>query len=249
MSIGIYKIENLSNHKVYIGQSVHIEKRWSEHCIPNNQNKSLISKAIFLEGKTNFSFSILEECKPEELDDKEQFYIKKYNSITPNGYNMTSGGYSQNENFSKYNKETLLSIISDIKNTSLSFKEIAQKYNLDISMIYYLNRGEYHTQPNENYPLRIVRDMSKQHNFCIDCGVEIGLYAIRCSRCDHKRQQVCERPNREILKDMIRSMPFTEIGKQYSVRDNTIRKWCKAYNLPSRKKDINSYSDESWLKI
>ena len=28
MSIGIYKIENLINHKIYIGQSIHIEKRW-----------------------------------------------------------------------------------------------------------------------------------------------------------------------------------------------------------------------------
>jgi predicted GIY-YIG superfamily endonuclease len=32
MSIGIYKIENLVNGKVYIGQSVHIERRWQEHC-------------------------------------------------------------------------------------------------------------------------------------------------------------------------------------------------------------------------
>lgn len=28
MSIGIYKIKNLINHKIYIGQSIHIEKRW-----------------------------------------------------------------------------------------------------------------------------------------------------------------------------------------------------------------------------
>lgn len=32
MSIGIYKITNLLNGKIYIGQSIHIEKRWKEHC-------------------------------------------------------------------------------------------------------------------------------------------------------------------------------------------------------------------------
>ena len=32
MSIGIYKIENLINGKIYIGQSIHIERRWNEHC-------------------------------------------------------------------------------------------------------------------------------------------------------------------------------------------------------------------------
>lgn len=36
MSIGIYKIENLLNGKKYIGQSVHIEKRFSEHCRSNS---------------------------------------------------------------------------------------------------------------------------------------------------------------------------------------------------------------------
>ena len=29
---GIYKWTNLINNKVYIGQSVHIERRWTEHC-------------------------------------------------------------------------------------------------------------------------------------------------------------------------------------------------------------------------
>ena len=31
MSIGIYKIENLINGSIYIGQSIDIEKRWSTH--------------------------------------------------------------------------------------------------------------------------------------------------------------------------------------------------------------------------
>lgn len=44
MSIGIYKIENLINGKKYIGQSIHIEKRWQEHC--QVSSKSLIGKAI-----------------------------------------------------------------------------------------------------------------------------------------------------------------------------------------------------------
>ena len=52
--IGIYKIENLINHKVYIGQSIHIERRWKEHCA--NSTSSVISKAIKKYGKENFSF-------------------------------------------------------------------------------------------------------------------------------------------------------------------------------------------------
>lgn len=35
----------------------------------------------------------------------------------------------------------------------------------------------------------------------------------------------------------------------YGVTDNAIRKWCKGYNLPSKSKDIKSYSDSDWEKI
>ena len=45
---------------------------------------------------------------------------------------------------------------------------------------------------------------------------------------------------------MIRKEPFTTIGAKYKVTDNSIRKWCKSYDLPFRKKDIKLYSDEEW---
>jgi len=48
---------------------------------------------------------------------------------------------------------------------------------------------------------------------------------------------------------MIRSMPFTKIGKEFGVSDNAIRKWCKDMNLPSRTKDIKNFSDKDWAKI
>jgi hypothetical protein len=42
----------------------------------------------------------------------------------------------------------------DIKQCELTFEEISLKYDLDLSMIYYINRGDYHTLENEMYPLR-----------------------------------------------------------------------------------------------
>ena len=44
-------------------------------------------------------------------------------------------------------------------------------------------------------------------------------------------------------------MTFIKIGEQFGVSDNAIRKWCKAMNLPTARKDINAYSDKDWSKL
>ena len=116
-------------------------------------------------------------------------------------------------------------------------------------MVYYLNRGDYHIQEGELYPLREVKDISKQFHYCIDCGEEIKTNSLRCPNCAHKTQRKVNRPSREVLKDMIRTMPFTKIAEEFNVTDNAIRKWCDEVNLPRRAKDIKKISNEDWNKI
>jgi group I intron endonuclease len=58
---GIYKITNKINGKVYIGQSINIERRWKEH-ISDKRKNSLIHLAIEKYGEKNFNFEIIEEC-------------------------------------------------------------------------------------------------------------------------------------------------------------------------------------------
>lgn len=52
--------------------------------------------------------------------------------------------------------------------------------------------------------------------------------------------------NREDLKNLIRYNSFTYIGRIYGVTDNAVRKWCKKYNLPYRRNDINKLTDDDW---
>lgn len=249
MSKGIYKIENLQNGKIYIGQSIHIEKRWQEHCQPSSN--SLISQAIKEFGKDNFSFEIIEEVDDiEKLTEKEIYYIQNFNSVIPNGYNVSTADGKHKHVFAKYPPEILQNIVNDIKNSQLTFNEISQKYSLDISMIYYINRGDYHTFENETYPLRPVKDFSKQNHYCVDCGILLKTNSQRCVDCAHKAQRkVSERPERDLLKQLIRTKTFMDIGRSYGVRDNTIRKWCKAYGLPTTKKEINQMTNKQWKNI
>ena len=91
---GIYKITNMKNDMVYIGQGVDIYKRLMQHCknglgIDTPQGNKLYA-AMLEDGLENFTFELLEECPREELNRKEAYYISLYNSVQY-GYNSTKG--------------------------------------------------------------------------------------------------------------------------------------------------------------
>lgn len=94
-SIGIYKITNLENGRVYIGQTRQAFKdRWRTHlkrgvkAEPGTQNK--LYNAMWEEGVENFTFEVLAECSTDELNRKEKEFISLYHADTW-GYNATSG--------------------------------------------------------------------------------------------------------------------------------------------------------------
>lgn len=97
----IYCYKNLINGKEYIGQTNNLKRRMKQHLqdsyhnYDNNRYNQVIHQAIRKYGIENFQISILEdEISDETIDEKEKCYIKKHNSILPNGYNMTEGGLS-----------------------------------------------------------------------------------------------------------------------------------------------------------
>lgn len=94
--IGIYKITNDINDKIYVGQSVDIKKRWSQH-IYYALNPSKCNMIINFEmrklGIDHFKIETIEECPVEKLDEREIYWIDFYDSYH-NGYNATEGGKS-----------------------------------------------------------------------------------------------------------------------------------------------------------
>ena len=93
--IGIYKIENKINGKIYIGQSIAIKTRWQQHKYEAKMGESQapLYRALRKYGIENFSFEILEECPQESLNEREIFWIAFYKSNNRDfGYNVLSGG-------------------------------------------------------------------------------------------------------------------------------------------------------------
>jgi DNA-directed RNA polymerase subunit RPC12/RpoP len=134
--------------------------------------------------------------------------------------------------------------------TTDTYESIHNKYNISIGRISEINTGKIWFNQQLSYPLR---NTSAKQQLCIDCGKPTsGPRYIRCSSCSRKHTIVPLDKmlvTRDELKNLIRQYSFVEIGRKFSVTDNSIRKWCIKFNLPSRKKDIKQYTDEEWAKI
>lgn len=95
MKCGVYKIVNKVNGKMYIGQSVDIERRWREHIynVGYDYRKNHLYSAMRKDGLDNFVFSVIVECDEYMLDEFEIGIIKLYETTNPEkGYNLMSGG-------------------------------------------------------------------------------------------------------------------------------------------------------------
>lgn len=89
----IYLITNKKNGKKYIGKTVNsIEKRFEGHLYNSKNGDTFLYKSIRKYGKTNFIIEEVEKTPDDNLDEREKYYIKEYNTLIPYGYNITEGG-------------------------------------------------------------------------------------------------------------------------------------------------------------
>lgn len=141
----IYKIVNKLNNKVYIGQSIEPENRWKVH---KKKNLSYIGSALKKYGEENFTFEVIEWTK--DYNYREKFWIQKYNSLSPNGYNLTPGG----EGYSKLTELDVSEIRESLAKTKMSFADIAECYSIDPHSICNINSGKAFYNNIITYPIR-----------------------------------------------------------------------------------------------
>lgn len=141
---GIYKITCLANNQSYIGQSASIKKRWSEHrsLLKRGKHHNLyLQNAYNKYGKEAFTYEIIELCSQEELNEREKFYVKLFNTYN-DGFNCDDGGngFSCGEANPMYGKSGISSpryvdniyqlaptgeIIAEFESTNLASKAVS----------------------------------------------------------------------------------------------------------------------------
>lgn len=161
----IYKITNLINGKIYIGQTNNPKRREREHfsltpSILEDNDGKILYNALLKYGPQNFSFEIIED-KCENYNEKEKFWIKTLNTLIPFGYNMTEGGeappvfHGEQHPMATHFLDEVNKIRNLLANTNLSILEIAQQTNYSDSSIRRINSGLLWYDKNIVYPIRI----------------------------------------------------------------------------------------------
>lgn len=134
----IYKIENLINHKLYIGLTNNPKRRKNRHFNDlwnKKHDNPHLQKAYNLYGTENFKFEILQEydCNEKEIKQYEKEWIKKLKSYEE-GYNCNPGG-DLSYNPGKLTKEEVFEILSVVEKLDHQGPKLAEIYGVSPKVI------------------------------------------------------------------------------------------------------------------
>lgn len=176
----IYIIKNSINEKVYIGQTARtIEARWNQHkasALRGDTQGMILYNAIRKYGVDNFYVSLLEETKIENLNERERYWIKYYNSKTPNGYNVREGGDDPGRK-EVYQIDGQTNKIIKVYSCAM---DAAEENNLDLSHLTKVCRheenscGGYKWSYSENYDEFFIQNIQIQEKNYTICQIDIN---------------------------------------------------------------------------
>lgn len=158
----LYKITNIVNGKSYIGQSIDPKHRFISHIsrAKNDVDNSPIHSAIKKYGKENFTLEILEWS--DNYNQREKELILEHNTLSPNGYNIATGGEEPPCRYGEQHPNCIISesqidiIIEELKRGVLTEPEIGKLFSppFNQTLIHNINHGITHKRVNEIYPIR-----------------------------------------------------------------------------------------------
>lgn len=232
----IYKVTNLINNKIYIGQTKYsadyrLHKHLSEAIYEKTHNNRTITyfhNALLKYGIENFKIEIIDTANNiEELNQKEVYWIKQYNSTNKNiGYNLMEGGKSGEKSIETRKK------IGEKKKEDWLNPEIAQK------MLEGLDKGRKKWQK--------ICEENRVTLICPYCHKEFKVIPYDAKRRTFCSQSCSSKANNDkrIEAYKIKKHEITE--NRHKAFKKEIEEWCKnnkeiILNCPMNKISTNLY--------
>lgn len=192
----IYLVTNFENGKLYIGQTVNtIEHRWNDHiseAYNGNKSNSLLHRAIIKHGASSFGICVLEECTDINLNEREKYYIKEYDTYyTHNkGYNLTWGG----EGNTKYSDEEILYLWNQgYRNCEIARLLGAKDITISLRINSLIGKGAAQARRADSTKISVIQ-YDLYGNYVRDwdgasiAEKELGLSGGSISRCCNKQR-------------------------------------------------------------
>lgn len=223
MTIGIYKITNTVNGKVYIGKSHNIEERFKQHIegLNGKRNHNPHFQSVWNKyGKSNFKFEIIHPLKryvEEEISDLEIYYISKYNSTDANyGYNFQCGG--QGGKLSERHKE-IMKQQSQFKNASLTYEEVVQ-----IKLALYCLIDKRELSEIFNVDIGVIKSISEARNYYYVCEeLNDKIKGLKQKLIDERNEEVIKLYNEGFrIVDIIEELDLSKSMVEHIIYDRNL---------------------------
>lgn len=190
----IYRIINNINNKCYVGYTTgSFDVRMRKHKNDDTHLNTILGRAIKKYGWDNFQCEIVEECDNKyDLLEKEKYYIRYYNSLTPNGYNMTIGGEKlfgeHNPFFGKqHSQETKEKLSTMASNRIGELNPFYGKHHNEQTkqLIANSNSKKVANTDNNGRIINIFDSIKNAAQWCLDQNLTKSQYASSdiCKRC------------------------------------------------------------------
>lgn len=192
----IYKIQNIINDKIYIGQTqISLEKRWNEHLRDTKRRDYKFHRAIRKYGEESFSKEIIEEVSDDMLNEREIYWISYYDSYH-NGYNSTLGG----DGSLKINRELIIELWDKGYSIEEIHKEVGYcKLTITKTLQSYKNYSHQESvhRGKRNQTKKICQyDMNGQYIKTFDsltiAATEMGVDRNAISSCCRNKRPSCK---------------------------------------------------------
>lgn len=222
----IYKIENLINHKKYIGLTNNIRRRRNRHFTDlrcNRHDNFFLQKEVNIYGLENFSFEKIYEgdITVEEIGEKEKYYIELYDSYY-NGYNQNTGGnFGPSNGGSHLLKSDIYSICAALEFCSRPGAILADLFNITTTTVSRIKHKENHIQIIEEYEALSLEERKAIYDIFCDSANFEELKAHK-TILPSKRKLTQEQVFLIYVNDECQIMPKKWLYERFNITHNAI---------------------------